>query len=330
MPNIAIINECNLKCPYCFADEMIDAPKKVKKYMTPEEFIEVLDFVAKNPGDDRRIGIIGGEPTLHPQIGQILTIARDFALQHDFHVVVFTNGILLDRIIPFITRDIFSVLVNVNSPDVIGMENYEKILDNLSFVYETFDWQDKVSVGINVYQEQTDYAYFADIIKRFHLKSARVSLVAPTYKDHAKDKELYYKKAKDLQMQVCRLIYHAGAAIRFDCNRVPDCYYTPDEKKELEGYVEHNNPVEYFCFGPVDITVDKKAVRCFGIYNPVDIADFDSYADVKKYILFHDDFTLYPLNQTGRCKACKKNKSMQCSGGCYVFARELLNMNHHK
>lgn len=328
MPNIAIINECNLKCPYCFADEMIGEPQKVKKYMSPEEFIEVLEFIAKDPGDDRRIGIIGGEPTLHPQIGQILTIARDFAMQNDFHVVVFTNGIYLDRIIPFITRDMFSVLVNVNHPNVIGMENYDRIMENLAFVYETFDWQDKVGVGVNVYQEQRDYTYFSDILQRFKLKTARVSLVAPTYKNHAKDKELYYRNTKDLQLNVCRLINKVGAKVHFDCNRVPDCYYSKEEQAELDCYVTGDR--NHFCFGPVDITINKQAVRCFGIYNPVDISKFDSFGEIQRYILFHEDFMLHQINQVGRCKACTKSKKMQCNGGCYVFARELLNTNNHK
>ena len=257
-----------------------------------------------------------------------MTIARDFAMQNNFHVVVFTNGIHLDRIIPFITRDMFSVLVNVNSPAVIGEENYARIMDNLSYVYEVFDWRDKISVGVNVYQEMHDYSFFADMLKRFGLKTARMSLVAPTYKNHAKDKELYYRNSKDLQLNVCRLIHEAGAEVHFDCNRVPDCYFTQAERDEMYSYVVEDKP--HFCFGPVDITVDKQAVRCFGIYNPVDISMFDSFLDVKKYILFHDDYMLYPANQTGRCKTCKENKSMKCSGGCYVFAREALNMNHHK
>ena len=212
MPNIAIINECNLKCPYCFADEMIDVPKK--KYMSIEDFVEILDFIAKNPGDDRRIGIIGGEPTLHPQIGEILTIARDFSMQYNFHVTIFTNGIYLDRIIPFITKDLFNVLVNVNSPEVIGEENYDRIQDNLAYIYEVFDWREKVSIGVNVYQELQDYSFIKNTIRRFGLKSVRFSLVALTYKDYAQDKEKYYKDTRDLQMKVCRMIHEAGACTR--------------------------------------------------------------------------------------------------------------------
>lgn len=320
MPNIAIINECNLKCPYCFADEMIDVPKK--KYMSIEDFVEILDFIAKNPGDDRRIGIIGGEPTLHPQIGEILTIARDFSMQYNFHVTIFTNGIYLDRIIPFITKDLFNVLVNVNSPEVIGEENYDRIQDNLAYIYEVFDWREKVSIGVNVYQELQDYSFIKNTIRRFGLKSVRFSLVAPTYKDYAQDKEKYYKDTRDLQMKVCRMIHEAGAQVRFDCNRVPDCYYSVKEQQELQSYSAEKT--DHFCLGPVDITIEKQAVRCFGIYNPVDISNFDSMQELRTYILFHDDHILYKENATDRCEKCKKNKKMQCSGGCYVFAKKFL------
>lgn len=326
MPNIAIINECNLKCPYCFADEMIDGPKK--KYMTPEEFIEILEFILKDPGNDRRIGIIGGEPTLHPQIGEILTIARDFALQHDFHVTIFTNGIHLDRIIPFITRDLFGVLVNVNSPKIIGEDSYNRIQENLAYVYEVFGWRDKVSIGVNVYQELQDYTFIADTVKRFELPSVRFSVVAPTYKDHARDKEIYYQSMRDLQLQVCRMIFQAGAIVRFDCNHVPDCYYTPEEQEEIQKYTSKDK--SEFCFGPIDITVDRKAVRCFGVYSPVDVFDFGSLRELKNYFLFNGDFVLYNANKTGRCANCKKNKTMKCSGGCYVFAKTVLNREEER
>jgi uncharacterized radical SAM superfamily Fe-S cluster-containing enzyme len=64
--NIAIVNYCNLKCPYCFADNEQENPI----YMSLENYIKTLDFILKNPVDG--IGILGGEPTLHPDFSKII------------------------------------------------------------------------------------------------------------------------------------------------------------------------------------------------------------------------------------------------------------------
>ena len=67
MANIAIINYCDLKCKYCFADDMI---KEKSVTITLDDYRKILDFLSRTPKN--HIGIIGGEPTLHPHFDDIL------------------------------------------------------------------------------------------------------------------------------------------------------------------------------------------------------------------------------------------------------------------
>jgi sulfatase maturation enzyme AslB (radical SAM superfamily) len=46
MSNIAIVNYCNLKCPYCFAEDMI---KEENTFMSLDDYNKLLDFILKNP-----------------------------------------------------------------------------------------------------------------------------------------------------------------------------------------------------------------------------------------------------------------------------------------
>lgn len=46
MSNIAIVNYCNLKCPYCFAEDMI---KEENTFMSLNDYNKLLDFILKNP-----------------------------------------------------------------------------------------------------------------------------------------------------------------------------------------------------------------------------------------------------------------------------------------
>lgn len=88
MSNIAIVNYCNLRCEYCFADDMI---KNDNLTMSIENYENLLNFILKNPFDT--VGIIGGEPTLHPQFSDIIKLTKEKC--SDRKVVLFTNGIEL-------------------------------------------------------------------------------------------------------------------------------------------------------------------------------------------------------------------------------------------
>ena len=61
MANIALLNRCNLRCPYCFADNYTEGERED---INMDNFLSLLDFSA----DDREVGIIGGEPLLHKNI----------------------------------------------------------------------------------------------------------------------------------------------------------------------------------------------------------------------------------------------------------------------
>ena len=63
MANLFLTRKCNLKCPYCFADEFVN--KENEEY-TMENFHKAINFIKTMP--DERVGFIGGEPTLHPSL----------------------------------------------------------------------------------------------------------------------------------------------------------------------------------------------------------------------------------------------------------------------
>jgi len=67
MANIMLTKRCNLKCPYCFAEEFVN---KSGDDISIENFKVALDFALTNPHE--QIGLIGGEPTLHNNFKEIL------------------------------------------------------------------------------------------------------------------------------------------------------------------------------------------------------------------------------------------------------------------
>jgi uncharacterized radical SAM superfamily Fe-S cluster-containing enzyme len=83
---IEVNDECNLTCPVCFADS---SPAR-QRNRSLDEISAMLDTLVASEGNPDLVQISGGEPTLHPQIIEILQMARSRPIRH---VMLNTNGI---------------------------------------------------------------------------------------------------------------------------------------------------------------------------------------------------------------------------------------------
>jgi uncharacterized radical SAM superfamily Fe-S cluster-containing enzyme len=87
---IEINDECNLTCPVCFADS---SPTKTRN-RSLAEVDAMLDALVASEGNPDLVQISGGEPTIHPQIVQILNLCKTKPIRH---VMLNTNGIRIAR-----------------------------------------------------------------------------------------------------------------------------------------------------------------------------------------------------------------------------------------
>lgn len=315
MPNIAILNSCNLRCPYCFADNMIQEESKV---MSLETYKKVLKLCANSPRE--RLGIIGGEPTLHPDFSNILIETSAYCSETGNHAVLFTNGINLGNFLGELSRDFFSILINLNSPKYTGEDNFKKIQDVLAYTHKKLNWAEKISIGVNIHHELDDYDFLYKTIEDFKIRKVRVSYVAPTYKDYNTNKLAYYMTAKRKFLTVCSEIYKRGAVVDLDCNYVPFCYLTESESEMLRRTLNPTATLSNRCEPVVDITTDLKVVACFGTYHPIDLNMFETITDARYYLQTTQNYTLAKHNDDGKCSQCKRFESLNCQGGCLAFA----------
>ena len=81
------VNEaCNLSCPVCFADS-----STAKTYHRPLAEIEkMMDALVASEGEPDLLQLSGGEPTIHPQILEIIAAAKSRPIRH---LMLNTNGI---------------------------------------------------------------------------------------------------------------------------------------------------------------------------------------------------------------------------------------------
>jgi uncharacterized radical SAM superfamily Fe-S cluster-containing enzyme len=92
---IEITTRCNLSCPTCFAD----AGTGYDLSLTQVE--KILDQLLETEGQPEIVQISGGEPTLHPQILDILAAARKRNIRQ---VMLNTNGLRLAQDYDFVRQ----------------------------------------------------------------------------------------------------------------------------------------------------------------------------------------------------------------------------------
>lgn len=316
MPNIAVVNYCNLKCKYCFADDMIQEPNKT---ITLDDYKKILEFCSRVPGMNH-IGIIGGEPTLHPHFDDILKETNIYCRECNTDATLFTNGIELEDYLPLI-GDRVGLLINCNAPQYQNKDMFDKQAKVLDHLYDLCWYDRKASCGCNLYLDCTDYSYIWDIVKRYKLDHLRTSVVSPggCYQCWRTKKEEYYNKMKPIFLEHCENALRYKCTLTMDCGHIPMCYFNLEEKDLVERACA--NLYQDFCTPVIDITPDFKATACFGAYDPVDIRDFNDCVELERYLMAKKNLPLAAANCTGKCASCKKAELLQCQGGCLGFAQ---------
>lgn len=312
MPNIAIIKTCNLKCPYCFANDMLQEDES--KEITIEQLNKILNWIGKIPLQGH-IGIIGGEPTLHSNFKEILFTMGEFCNRNNIKTVIFTNGILLYKYIHLLNNN-FNLLININKLK----ENNKKLLLKSLDMCNTLNWffTNQVTLGCNLYSLNNDYSYFWEIVDRYKgIKQVRMSITAPVVNEDKKDKFLYYNKMKPILLSFLKEAEKRNLKISYDCNQIPSCFFTEEEYK----YVKTFGDYQKTCNPVVDITADFKASSCFGSYEDTltDCKYFNNLNEIESYFskkMLQKTF----CNNDGECKNCQLFTFSQCQGGCLSFA----------
>lgn len=307
MPNIALLNYCNLNCSYCFANDFI---LEEKKFLSLDNFNYILNFLDLN--ELTKIGIIGGEPTLHPDFSNFIKILKE---KFKKSIVVFTNGIELASFYDLFDENTVA-LININHPNIIKENNYKKLINTLD-VFKNNNKLQYVRFGINLYEDIPDYDFFIDLCKKYNQNQIRCSYVAPTKQCQKNDKEAYYLKGKKLFLDFIESCFYENINVELDCNHIPECYFTKEEIVLLNKVISKG--WHKICEPTIDFTPDLKAASCFGNYNPIDITVFTSYDDLYKFFQITNNMKINKNNFNEKCNRCSEFYDKKCQGGCLSF-----------
>ena len=102
---VEITDVCNLDCPVCFADSGTSREQKLPhlpyRHKSLDTVKALLDTVVKSEGEPDVVQLSGGEPTLHPQLFEILDYIKTLPIRH---IMINTNGIRIAREPDFVAR----------------------------------------------------------------------------------------------------------------------------------------------------------------------------------------------------------------------------------
>ena len=322
MANIMITERCNLRCSYCFANEFVG---KSTEDISLASFMRAIDFSLTNP--DEGIGIIGGEPTVHNQFREMLQlIIEDNRIKR---CTLFTNGILIDEYVKELTHPKFSLLINCNAPNDIGMKQFEKTVKNISLFTKDYYMKDRITLGINMYKPNFEYQYLLELLKQHQFKYVRTSLSVPNTEQLRSQSVLdYFYEMKPYVLNFYHDALDIGVIPFYDCNAIPKCIFEEHEMEELRGkliatgYDDRNLLSDFITCEPViDILPDLSVIRCFAIseYEKAKISDFSTIFEAKAYFNNCFDTLAYHICTDVRCNNCYERLTMKCSGGCYAF-----------
>lgn len=326
MPNIAITAKCNLKCPYCFADEYTNGQSMDE--MSFDNFLTAKKFILSS--GLKGFGIIGGEPSLHSQYKEILkNCINDTNVER---IVVYTNGLNIQDYIGEYASSKVHFLINCNSPTFLGTR-FDKLRENIKLLANDFCAGNRITLGLNLYTVDQDYIHIIDLCKSINAHSVRLSVTVPM---DSIDMREYFNEMKSLLMSCYRDLSHANIRPHYDCNVIPSCLYS--EKELFEVATLLNNCGEErsrligekcICKPVIDILPNLTAIRCFGLSGvcKVNIADFNNITDLHNYFLREIDGKLVETITNTECDNCYKRKTLQCYGGCLAFRYNKMEEN---
>lgn len=326
--NILLTNECNRRCPYCFAGERISFPKAQEgesKVSPAPRFLSETDFArarafARNSGL-QRISLLGGEPTVHPEFTSFLKQA----CEDGFHATVFTNGLwrkqLVEEVAPLVESSCHKVnfVVNVNQPEELSLDEQAK-LDRL------FNRLGKYcSLSFNIYREDFKPDFLVDLISEYRLaKNIRLGIAVPLARQESQ--HVAVDRYDVLAPTILALAARCDAEdirLGFDCGFLL-CMFSSEELGQLQmcGAFFKSN-----CGPAIDIGTDLTVWSCFPLSTFSSGVHLDSFSNLDGLIKhFNSEYgRLFKAGAMEKCMPCKFRRRGQCIGGCAAHVYRRMN-----
>ena len=306
MANLSITNVCNKSCVYCFAKDAKDEYGKL--HMSDNIYEKALDYLERSKIKQARL--LGGEPTLHPNFTKFVQKALDRNLE----IMLFTNGLISDKILDFladIPENNLSILLNTIHPDennLQGMKRQQAVMKKLG---------NTIIPGVNIYSAGQELDYLLEYVIKYNLKKEiRIGISHSVLSQN--NVYLHPKEYPKIGYNIAMFKIKAkkySIFLGFDCGFVP-CMF-PEEYYDLLS--EELKKAGTACHPIIDMLSDGTFISCYPLNNFKKIKLNDKIH--AKNLMQSFDKALLPYKNVGiypHCTSCPLFKN-RCNGGCMSF-----------
>ena len=313
MANLSLTLSCNRSCEYCFASGVRTELRGIPEFMSEEVFAQALAFLHRSGIDQVRL--LGGEPTLHPQLPAFARTAVD----QGFSVMVFSNGLVDGAVrtaLAGFPRESFSALINAIPACDPASDKIEQQRRTLA------EFGSRAMVGISIDRPNPDLDFLLSLVAEYHLKpTIRVGLAHPATGGgnrwlHPK----HYRLVGEILAEFREKAASKGISLDYDCGFVP-CMF-PDFQ---DGRPRMPFDVGNRCNPILDLLPDGTLISCYPLAGigrmPIETVE---NADQARNLFGQ---RLAPFESVGiypECGNCPAFREKSCLGGCRAAAMTRL------
>lgn len=316
MANILITNVCNADCVFCFAFEKAHDSQH---FISMDDLEQRLSFIQSSGLS--QIRLMGGEPTLHPQFQEIVSMISATGLD----LILFSNGFIPDKHLACLEEmpaEKLALLINVNA---VGKgknldKQRQRSLKRLN---------KKVTLGFTILDLDFDLSLYFYWINEYGLqRKLRLGLAQPIFGggNQFLSPKLYKNAARSI-LKNAKAAQLENISLEFDCGFVR-CMFTGEEWQQLD---EMGVISESHCAPNLDIGMDGEVFHCFSISQIATSLDKvsttrEALEELNEKRKHFRQVGIYP-----ECSDCKAFIDGSCCGGCLALTlRRFHNLTPEK
>jgi organic radical activating enzyme len=319
--NIFPTDYCNRRCSFCMLTGVL-AGQADRQDMTLKDIDEVISF-AKRSGING-IKILGGEPSCHPRIVEIIERIHAAGLHVPWF---FTNGIF-DRpqLLDVLARYRIGVVLNYfparhyrrgqRSLVHANMRRlFQKRAEEKGRVGRTLYHHAESALSITFYEPGQDYRYVLRACREFGIRAVRFSTARCSLSRSNRHVPLAaLKQSMPGLVRFVRDALAAGISTVSDCALVP-CLFS---KRDFYFFTRFVGSFEFTCRPILDIFPDLSVHYCMGMPIVSRLRDHRTAQEIFiEQLAVSDRFRRRPCS--GACRGCQWRDQGICQGYCLQY-----------
>ena len=312
--NLVVETKCNQKCGFCFSQKAIE-DMRLPKRISIAEMQKVAVWLAEQ--GTRHVNVLGGEPTIHPDLPRLLDILNEAGCR----ATLVTNGLGEPESYQESISKVIAVLLNYRPAREHSPRQRQRFLQNLESLRRekqsrSPDDPVHLSFGTTLVELNQSIDYLIEGALEWNADAIRLDLSKP-----APNKRNQYLDPRDNTglgpwlVSLVQKIKQAGLHPGFDCP-VPYCLFSEAEIKYLENAV-HN--FRGFCSPPMDLLPGGKVIYCYPLAHVCEPLDLEEAGDMKMLDRFMNQMvrsTVFKHRLDPRCAGCAWFEKRKCQGFC--------------